>query len=234
MANDRPFLQLTDLDGLSVVGGYSNVVAMTELTNVFLLSAMLVMRMRFIWESSIQPISDSDYEQIIDLIEDVETQLMENQAVGSLLWSVATIVSDSIIPLQGQLLLQSDFPELTSVVPLSWLVGMDIQLPDMRDKGLFGATNPLVVGNLIGSNNVVLGVSEIPSHTHTQNPHAHSEVIPSVTPTGAGPVVAGASLVIPIPSVTGVSTAINNPTGGGNAHENIQASLQAIAYMIVR
>lgn len=235
MANPIP--PVFNADSLSAVasyGGYSNLVPMSELTNLILLSALPFISNRNLWQTVLNPISDESWDIIQQWLDTAMGELMTNIAIGSIFYSVALLTDPNVkIPI-GQLLLQVDYPELTAVVPGSWLVGADIQLPDLRDTFVIGTDVGGNVGNIIGANTHQLTVSEMPSHNHIQNPHSHVYTQNIGTPTGAGPIVAGASIVIPTPSVTGLATATNNSTGGDGSHNNIPLSLQAYPYLVVK
>lgn len=229
-----PFIQYDELVTLSLDGGYNLKPALSNLSAVFLLSACLVLQQKYLWQNPIAPINEADYELILNMIDTAMAELMLNVYIGQIMPSVVDLsTSDGILLLDGSLIAQADYPELTALVPASWLVGADIQLPDMTEKSLHGQDGANL-GTIIGENAVTLSVSEMPSHNHTQNPHAHSEIIPAVTPTGAGPVVAGASVVIPTPSTTGLATASNNAEGGDQAHNNIPESLTVLWFIIAR
>lgn len=232
--DSQPILDATILATLGATGGYSNIVSMSQSTNVLLLSVVDVIRQRFYWETNFNPISDALYDAILNGLDDVVRELMANISVGSFFWSVAFLTDPNLLVPIGQTVLQSDYVELTAVVPATWLVGADIQLPNMVGAGFITGMIVPDVGQLTGSNTHQLSVAEMPSHNHSQNPHAHTEISPLTTPTGAGPVVAGASLVVPTPIATGLTSASNNPTGGDNAHNNVQLSLQVIPYLIAR
>lgn len=227
-----PYIALSDIQLLASVGGYNPSPALSQSSAVFLLSSCQVMRLRWIWQSAINPIDDSEYQSIIELIELAESDLMTSFAIGQIIPSVVDLSSNtSLLALDGQSVLQTDYPELSSVVPASWLVGLNIDLPDMSEKSLHGE-NGSNLGDIVGENNVTLDVSEIPSHNHTQNPHQHSEFTVSSIPTAAGLEPALASLVTIVPTVTGLTTATNNYTGGDGSHNNVPESL-SINYWIV-
>ncbi len=232
--DSQPILDATILATLGLTGGYSNIVSMSQTTNVLLLSVVDVIRQRFYWETNFNPISDALYDAILNGLDDVVRELMANLSVGSFFWSVAFLTDPNLLIPLGQTVLQSDYVELTTVVPPTWLVGADIQLPNMVGAGFIAGMAVPDVGQITGANTHQLSVAEMPSHNHSQNPHAHTEISPLITPTGAGPVIAGASLVVPTPVPTGISTASNNPSGGDGSHNNVQLSLQVIPYLIAR
>lgn len=229
-----PYLDATKLATILADGGYSRHILMTEASNLLLLSGLHVLRMRWLWESAIEEITDPLWELIIEFLEEAEGQLMSNFAIGTVFSSVALLTDPSVILMIGQLVPVVDYPILATVVPPAWIVGSDIQIPDMRDTSVHGASVLLDLGTVMGENDVTLSVAEIPSHAHTQNPHTHSYINQIGTPTGAGPIVAGASIVVPTPSVTGIATPTINNTGGDGSHNNVPQSLEVAWYLIGR
>lgn len=227
-----PYIQLDELVDLASNGGYNLSPALSQLSAVFLLSSCYVMRMRWLWQNPIAPITDQEYENILETIEQCEADLMTSFAIGQIIPSVADLSSNTnLIRLDGSTVLQADYPQLAAAVPASWLVGSNIQLPDMRERSLHGddTTN---VGNIVGENAVQLSTGEMPIHTHTQNPHQHSELTVSSIPTAAGLEPALASLVTIVPTVTGLTTAINNNAGGDQAHNNVPESLSVFWWIV--
>lgn len=234
MASIPPVFDSTEIASVASDGGYSNLVPMSDLTNLILLSALPFISNRDLWSTILNPISDAQWDIIEQWLDTATGELMTNIAIGSIFYSVALLTDPNVKLPIGQLLLQTDFPELTAVVPSGWLVGADIQLPDLRDTFMIGTPSGAQVGIPVGANTHTLTVAELAIHTHTQNPHTHLYNNPLVTPTGAGPIVAGASLVIPTPLATGLATATNNPTGSDSSHNNVPQSLQAYAYIVVK
>lgn len=229
-----PLIQYSDVAALAAVGGYSTIAALDNLSAAFLLSSCLVMRQRWLWQSPLVKISDATWQDINSMIDEAVYQLMSNFAVGQIIQSVADLSSyDQVLELDGSTVLVADYPTLASVVPASWIVGSDINLPDMSDAGIFG-DGVGSVGTFFGENDVTLTESEMPVHTHIQNSHTHTEVIPSIIPTAAGLEPALASLVTAVPSITGATVATNQTAGSGNSHNNIQRSLLVKWWIIAK
>lgn len=229
-----PYLDAVRLAEILADGGYLQTVQMTQATNLLLLSALHVIRMRWLWQSAIQPISDTLWVTIQDYIEEAEAQLMSNFLVGSIFASVAIMNESNILLLAGQTILQADYPELAAVVPPTWLAGSDIQLPDMRDTFMQGAANAGELGAIQGENEVTLTVAEMPAHSHVQNPHWHSYSTVFDTPLVAAPGPEPVSFVLPSVSNTASVVATNQNTGGDSAHNNVPLALQVAWYIVAR
>jgi microcystin-dependent protein len=100
--------------------------------------------------------------------------------------------------------------------------------PDLRGRTLIGAgtggglTNR-VLGTTGGAETHVLTTAEMPSHTHTQNAHSHGAQIYNEGPfteTFVGSGGQGGSISYTVATLD--TTATNQNTGGGNAHNNMQ------------
>jgi microcystin-dependent protein len=229
-----PFIQYDNLTALASNGGYNPSPALNQLSAVFLLSSCLVMRQKWLWQNPIAPITENEYEDILTMIEQAEADLMTSFGIGQIIPSVGDMsVYTNVLRLDGSTVLQADYPELTAVVPATWLSGADIQLPDMREKSLHGddTTN---VGAIVGANTVTLTIDEMPAHTHTQQPHSHSYTQTSAIPTAAGVEPTFADLTTQFPSVTGNATAVNNDTGGDQPHNNVPESLSVFWWIVAR
>lgn len=230
---DKPFLFYDDLLTASGEEGYVEKPRLAQLSAVFLLSLCVVAKQRNLWENPIDTLDDDEWDDIKDMIADAEGDLMISFGIGSIIPSVADLDDTySLLRMDGQTVSGDDYPDLFDVVPTAWISGSDITLPDMDEKSLHG--DYANAGDILGENTVTLDVSEMPSHNHTQSPHTHIYNNPIVTPTGAGPIVAAASVVIPTPLPTGVATPAIQSTGGGNAHNNVPESMAVIHYIVAR
>lgn len=230
---EKPFLFYDDLVTASDEEGYVEKPRLSQLSAVFLLSLCVVAKQRNLWQNPIDTVDDDQWLEIQEMISDAEGDLMISFGIGSIIPSVADLdATYSLLRMDGQTVSQDDYPDLFDVVPSAWIVGSDIVLPNMDDNSLHG--NYSNVGDVVGANTIVLDVSEMPSHNHTQSPHTHIYNNPLTTPTGAGPIVAGASVVIPTPLPTGVSTPAIQSTGGGGSHDNVPESMSVIHYIVAR
>lgn len=95
--------------------------------------------------------------------------------------------------------------------------------------GSNGTTNYTTVEATGGADSVTLTVAQMPSHTHTQNPHRHTIGSGWYTYVGTGGQYAGIAngTVMRYTDHMGATgtngtTATNNNTGGGGSHENRQ------------
>jgi len=229
-----PYLFFSDLLTLASNGGYQGTVVLSQLSTAFLLSACTYLREQWLWQNPISPISDSVYQDIVDMIEQTEYELMANVLIGTIVPSVTELSAPNFLLLNGGLVLATDYPELAAKVPDSWIVGTAIVLPNMDMSGLFGSEDILNAGTFTGENAHVLSVGELASHTHIQNPHNHSEIIPTVLVSAAGLEPALASFVTATPSLTGLTTATNQNTGNNEGHNNIQRSMLVQWYIVAQ
>jgi microcystin-dependent protein len=97
--------------------------------------------------------------------------------------------------------------------------------PDLRNRFVVGAGSTYSVGNTGGSSSVILTSNEMPSHTHTQNAHSHTiagskdgDDTDDYEPTKGA--ASADRLRGWYSNGIGSSTAVNQSTGGGGAHEN--------------
>lgn len=227
-----PYLQFDKLTALATQGGYSENPHLSQMSAVFLLSACWYLQQQWIWQSPLQPISDATWNDIMQMIQTCEGELMTQYAVGSIIPSICEQNGSNLLLLDGSSVLASEYPQLAACVPAAWISGAMIDLPDMTDAGLFGTDDNLLIGGFAGENAVTLDESEMPSHTHTQQPHSHTYVQPVVTPITAGIEPVPGSLTTPTPTVTGSTVAVNNATGGDQAHNNVQRSLLVYYYIV--
>jgi microcystin-dependent protein len=215
-----PYIQYAPLVILAASGAYNGSKQLDGLTAVFLLSACLVMRQRWLWQNPIAPIDDLEYQSIIEMIEEAEYQLMANMLIGSIVPFIAVKTDDSLLAMDGSTYAQADYSELFAILPSAWISGSNFTLPDMSDTFVIGADSDGNIGNSIGSNTHTLSIGEIPSHNH-------SYTLTTGIPTAAGLEPTFADLTSQAPSLTGNA-------GGGGSHNNIPQSLKMKYYIVAR
>lgn len=133
----------------------------------------------------------------------------------------------------GTSLLRADYPDLFAVIGTAYgaVDGTHFNLPDLRDYVLVGAGSTYTLATPVGEAQHTLVTAEIPSHTHTDVGHVHTEIT-------ATPSIGAAITGVPVPSaipgvgVTGSGSASLTSVGGDGAHNNIQPSMP-ITYLIV-
>ena len=220
-----------DMVDAAVKGGYTETPQLTQLGGVFLLSLVAMSRQRHLWQDSIAPIDDTEYDDILDMIRDTEGELMTSFSIGSLITSFVDLDSnDNLLRMDGQVVAEADYPALADICPASWKAGGNITLPDMDDFSIHGGYAAL--GTAIGANTHQLTIAEMPTHTHTQNSHLHNYAGNVSIPALGGAIPATASLVTPTGLITSPTTAINQNTGGDGSHNNIPEALQVLYYIV--
>lgn len=149
-----------------------------------------------------------------------------------ILWSGSSPPDDdNLLLCDGSHISNVDYPALWSIIGTTYggSGATDFALPDLQGKVAIGASVDHGLASTGGSDTVTLTTAEMPAHTHTTQPHSHSEGI-------AAPSLAEIP-VIPVPSstpavgITGASGVTVDSTGGGGAHENMQPFL-ALNYYI--
>lgn len=157
----------------------------------------------------------------------------------------------------GQLISRFDYPELYAVLHPNFREGSNgIRLPDLRGRMPMGtnwepaenfAEYSIEMAQRDGQQAVTLNVNNLPSHTHTTEPHSHvdsghTHSVPNViinidveAPGIPDPVAAG----LAPPTTSGIGqaniqpeTVTVNPTGNGTPHNNIPPVV-GLNYVIV-
>lgn len=121
----------------------------------------------------------SSIESVVDSI----TQSINEWYSDMLIGMVATFICElpsGWLAMDGTTHQSTDYPELVSVIPSTWISGGTFTLPDCNDVFLVGENTVSNLGITEGSNNLTLTVGQLP-------PHAHDYTIPVSSPVPAEP-----------------------------------------------
>ena len=137
----------------------------------------------------------------------------------------------------GSSYLRSDYPALFDVIGTNFgaVDGTHFNVPDLRGRvpvgvGTGSGLSPRAMGDTFGDETITLTTAEVPSHSHTDTGHTHSEGNAVPTAIAIGPGVPAPS-AIPAVGVTGLSSANLTSSGGDGSHANVQPS-QVINFVI--
>lgn len=115
-------------------------------------------------------------------------------------------VPDGWLLLDGATVSVTDYPGLAAVVPVSWLSGGDINLPDMVARSPVGSGTGYNLGDVGGEENHTLTIDEMPAHTHSYEVAVLTADIKGELPT---------------PALDALAPAATGSTGGGDPHNNM-------------
>jgi microcystin-dependent protein len=206
--------------------------ALSDLSAVLVLSLSGFYRPRHRWNVAGNAPTDSDWDEIEHAISQMEDEIMRG-IIGMLLpHALASVSNLDVLACDGASYLRVDYPELYAAIdPVFHIDADNFSVPDLREKFPIGTGGGLSMGDTGGESEHTLSVSEMPTHSHTNAPHSHSEIIavPSLADLGTGVPVPSAT---PLAGVTGFSSVVIDNAGGGNPHNNLPPYV-AVAWVIV-
>jgi len=179
-----------------------------------------------------------------------DAAIILNDAVESFTFDVFTV--GVILPFAGDVLaipvgtlvcdgmsyLRTDYPLLYAIIGTTY--GSDdsdhFNVPNLIGRvvsgaGSTGGLSTHALGEAYGSETITLGIGDVPSHTHSDAGHSHSE---GTSTPSVGAAITGVPVPSAVPSlgITGVGNANLSSVGGGGAHDNQQPTI-ALNYIIV-
>jgi len=165
---------------------------------------------RYAWADNGVSLSDAQWDDV-----DANVSRALDEVMGGLIGVIIpaifeTIPSLNLLPCDGSLYERSDYPLLYDVIDLQFIENStQFRTPDLRRRVVVGSGSGLALGDIGGSETVILSVNELPAHNHTYDQYTFGIDIESVgvpDPTGVGQPA--------LPQLTG-------DTGDGDAHENM-------------
>jgi len=194
--------------------------ALSDLSAVLILNLSGFYRPRHRWNVAGEKPNDAEWNDIEHAISQMEDEIMQ-AAIGLVIPHVlADTTNLSVLDCDGSTYLREDYPNLYAVISPDLIIDADsFRVPNLNGRFPRGKDTGETVGFEGGEKEHVLSVGEMPSHSHSNPPHNHTEII-------AVPSVAGVGVDVPVPSATpsagatGFASITIDASGGGDAHNN--------------
>lgn len=167
------------------------------------------------WTNDQFPLSPTEIDDLEAKLAEVQYQLM-TPLLGLIMPCAAATVPAGTLLCDGSIYLREDYPLLYAALDAAFIIDADsFSVPDLRDRFVLGDGVDHAVGDNGGSFEHTQTVAEMPAHSHTTQPHSHTET-GAVTTVINGGLEAPASAATPFPDVTGLATVDVDETGGGD------------------
>jgi len=200
--------------------------------SVSLLASMLSQeRMPWFWYNNQFPLTDAEIDDLDNKLSTAQDQLM-HALVGMIMPVANGTIPQGTLVCDGSTHLRTDYPDLYDVLDSAFILDDDhFTVPDLRNAFVMGASAAHVVGDAGGSDQVTITEAQMPSHTHTNSPHVHSEIGAIDTLVNGG-LEAPAASASAFPTTTGAAAIVIDPTGGGEP-VTITPPFVALLYVVV-
>jgi len=185
--------------------------------SISLLGSMLSQeRSLYLWANNQNPLSEGEIDDLDNRLSTAQGQLMK-PLVGLIMPVCTQELPEGTLLCDGSTYARSDYPNLYDALDLFYIIDADFfRVPDMSDRFILGAGNVIGRNDVGGSFEHTQTEAEMPAHTHTSPPHAHSEVA-SVPTIINGGLEAPASAATPTAATTGFTAVTIDSAGGGQA-----------------
>lgn len=164
----------------------------------------------------------------------VSSNASNTLSAGSLIAYAGATPPDGYLNCNGAAVSRTTYADLFTAIGTTWGTGdgsTTFNVPDLRGRTLIssgtgsGLTNRTLGTQNIGEETHVLTIPELASHSHTQDAHSHAGVpVVSTTHGAAGADIDVNAFVNDATGSSNNSTATNQSTGSGTAHNVMQPS----------
>lgn len=211
--------QWDTIPSLAISG--QKITALTGLSAVLILACAPFYDDRRFWLDGETPVNDSQWDDISHALAEMEDEVMGNMIGLILPHALASISGLNVLACDGTIYNRVDYPRLYAALDPIYIIDADtFRVPDMRDKFPMSEGDDFSLDDTGGEQNHLLSVAEMPLHSHTNDPHFHTE-------SAAAPAVGAAITGVPVPSaipsgsVTSSDSISIHNTGGDEPHNNM-------------
>jgi len=210
----------------------TNIIALTNVGAIIVYACSNFYNDRRLWFDGENEVTDGQWDDVSKAIGLLEYELMK-PLVGAILPHVMGSISGlNMLPCDGAVYLRADYPLLYDAIDPAYILdAVSFFVPNLQDRFPLGAGSIFPVNDMGGERNHLLTVDEMPLHSHTNDPHAHTEItaLPSLADFGTGAPVPSAT---PSASLTSFESISIHNTGGNEPHNNMPPYL-AVKWAIV-
>ncbi len=164
---------------------------------------------RAAWDTDeIGGLTDAQYDTIDEWMSGAAYDMMQNEQIGQLFWTIADTLPIFCLELDGDTYAKVDFPSLYEKLPSAWKTATEFTLPDWRGKMPIFAGGGFTVYDIGGETDHTLTGNEMPAHSHIYTPPTLN--LDFEAPGAPDLLAAG----------IGIATSTSS-VGGGAAHNNM-------------
>lgn len=198
-----------------------NLIALTHVGAILIFACAPFYHERHNWLVGEDTPTDNDWNEIERAIGRMEHEIMVGLVGAILPHAMADISSLMMLPCDGAAYQRVDYPLLYAALDPALIIDADnFTVPDLRDSLPLGEGDTFLFNDVGGEVEHTLTGLEMPTHTHDNAPHAHTEVIAIASVVAA---IAGLPVPAAIPSVglTSFESISINPAGESEPHNNM-------------
>ena len=201
--------------------------------SAFIKSALFAIGYRYSWQNSNgEPLTDEQFNVLEHRIASIYDKIYGGFMIGTIQAIATQDLPVNMLLCDGGSYARVDYPVLYERLDASYITDANnFVVPDLRGRFIIGASLDYPVATTGGSDEITLSIDNMPSHTHTNSPHSHSEIT-SVPTIINGGIEAPANSSTPSSGLTGASSIVIDNAGGGLPFDNLPP-FEALRYAII-